>query len=59
MEDQLIIKLFFQRSENAIEELAQKYGKLCNAISINILKNKEKLHKIVVWFCFFCYDKYV
>ena len=47
MEDQLIIKLFFQRSENAIEELAQKYGKLCNAISINILKNKEDAEECV------------
>lgn len=47
MEDQLIIKLFFQRSENAIEELAQKYGKLCNSISINILKNKEDAEECV------------
>lgn len=47
MEDQLIIELFFQRSETAIEELAQKYGNLCKTISINILKNKEDAEECV------------
>ena len=41
MEDQFIIKLFFERSESAIAELDKKYGKLCKTISQNILKDKE------------------
>ena len=47
MEDRLIIKLFFQRSETAIGELAQKYGNLCKTISINIVKNKEDAEECV------------
>ena len=39
MEDNKIIELFFQRSENAIAQLAQKYGKLCLKIANNILNN--------------------
>jgi RNA polymerase sigma-70 factor (ECF subfamily) len=41
MDDTLIIKLFFERSENAIQELSQKYGRLCNHIAFNILKNQQ------------------
>ncbi len=41
MEDTKIIELFFERSEYAIKELSQKYGKLCNSIAYNILYNKE------------------
>lgn len=39
MEDNKIIELFFQRSESAIAQLAQKYGKLCLKIANNILNN--------------------
>lgn len=41
MEDHLIIQLFFERSENAVLELARKYGVLCRSIARNILKNSE------------------
>lgn len=47
MEDQLIIELFFKRSENAITELDKKYGKLCRLISRNILKNEEDAKECV------------
>lgn len=47
MKDQFIIKLFFERSETAIAELAKKYGKLCKVISINILQNNEDAEECV------------
>lgn len=39
MEDHQIIELFSGRSEQAIAQLAAKYGKLCLKLSENILKN--------------------
>ena len=39
MEDEKIIELFFARSELAIKELDNKYGKVCHSISYNILSN--------------------
>ena len=41
MEDQEIIDLYWNRSEQAIEATAEKYGKLCYRISYNILENQE------------------
>lgn len=41
MEDDRIIELFFERSEQGIMEMASKYGKLLFSISNNILNNKE------------------
>ena len=41
MQDSKIIDLFFERSEQAITELSEKYEKLCKKISINILGNEE------------------
>lgn len=41
MDDQNIIELFFQRSENAITETAKKYDKYCRKIAYNILQNKR------------------
>ena len=40
MDDSKIIELFFERSEQAIAELSKKYGKACNKVAVNILKNK-------------------
>ena len=40
MDDEKIIELFFNRSEQAIEEVDKKYGKTCHNISYNILQNK-------------------
>ena len=39
MEDQQIIRLFFERSEQAITELSRKYGALCFQIADNICVN--------------------
>lgn len=40
MDDNTIIKLFYERSEQAIIELSQKYGTVCNHIADHILNNK-------------------
>lgn len=40
MEDQKILKLFFERSEQAIREMDAKYGKDCHRLSNNILKDQ-------------------
>ena len=39
MTDKEIIALYFKRSENAIEQTDEKYGRLCHSISINILND--------------------
>ncbi len=39
MEDEKIVGLFFNRSEQAIQELDIKYGKLCHKLSHNILNS--------------------
>jgi len=41
MDDSRIIGLFFDRSETAISQLTEKYGKLCKRIAVNILNNQE------------------
>lgn len=41
MEDQRIIDLYWQRSEQAIRETDIKYGGYCYAIAYNILSNRE------------------
>ena len=38
MEDQLIVELFLERSEQAIAELDHKYGNLCRGLSRRILR---------------------
>ena len=47
MEDELIIDLFFARSEQAISELDQKYGKLCHKLSYSILNNLQDAEECV------------
>ena len=42
MEDQQIIRLFFERSEQAITELSRKYGALCFQIADNILDDPQR-----------------
>lgn len=39
MEDEKIIELFFERSEQALKEVDTKYGRACHNISYNILHN--------------------
>lgn len=41
MEDLQIIALYWERSEQAIEETAQKFGRFCDKIAWNILRNRE------------------
>lgn len=41
MEDQKIIDLYWQRSEQAIAETDRKYGAYCFSIAYNILSNRE------------------
>ena len=40
MDDSKIIELFFERSEQAIIELSNKYGTICSKIADNILNNR-------------------
>lgn len=47
MTDNNIIDLLENRSENAISELAKKYGNLCYSISKNILNNQEDAEECI------------
>lgn len=47
MEDSNIVRLYWERSENAIGETALKYGKYCFTIADNILQNKEDANESV------------
>ncbi len=47
MEDNAIIKLFFERSEQAIRELDNKYGKVCHKLSYNILNSRQDAEECV------------
>ena len=39
MEDKTIVELFWQRAENALSAVSEKYGKLCRRLAENILGN--------------------
>lgn len=41
MDDSMIIELYWNRNENAIEETDKKYGNYCFTIANNILNSKE------------------
>lgn len=47
IEDERIIELFFQRSEQAIRELDTKYGKACHTLSYNIVNDKQDAEECV------------
>ena len=47
MEDQQIIDLFWERSENAIAAVAEKYGAYCRKIADNILSSHEDAEECV------------
>ena len=47
MDDQKIIDLYWRRSESAISESDQKYGKYCYSIAYNILTNNEDAEESV------------
>ena len=47
MDDEQIIRLFFERSEKAIDETAEKYGALCSKIAVNILGDSGESEEAV------------
>lgn len=47
MEDERIIDLFFERSEQAVEELSKKYGKLFMKIAINAVGDPRDAEECV------------
>ncbi len=47
MEDNRIIELFFSRSEQAITELANKYGGAARKVALNILDNSQDAEECV------------
>ena len=47
MEDNQIINLYFDRSEQAIKETDTKYGGYCYSIAYNILTNQEDAEESV------------
>ena len=47
MDDNIILDLYWARSESAISETAQKYGGYCTKIAMNILQNSEDTEECV------------
>lgn len=47
MDDKKLIDLYWKRSETAIRETDNKYGRYCNTIAFNILHNKEDAEECV------------
>ncbi len=47
MNDERIIELFFERSEEAICELDKKYGRVCHSVSYNILNDDRDAEECV------------
>ncbi|MCL2817167.1 MAG: RNA polymerase sigma factor [Clostridiales bacterium] len=47
MDDKLILDLYWARSESAVSKTAEKYGKYCFAIAVNILQNKADAEECV------------
>ncbi|MBQ5348841.1 MAG: hypothetical protein IIU54_03585, partial [Phascolarctobacterium sp.] len=52
MDDQKIIKLLWQRAENAIEALAKKFGNILIPSHGNYLDNCWAALKCALWQCF-------
>lgn len=46
-DDEKIIELFFNRSEQAIRELDNRYGKICHNLSYNIVNNRQDAEECV------------
>ena len=47
MKDQLILKLFFERSEKAIQELDISYGTMCKGLANRFLHNEQDVEECV------------
>ena len=47
MDDRKIVELYWQRSESAIDQTQKKYGRYCNKIAYNILRNSHDAEECV------------
>ena len=47
MDDEMIVQLYWDRSEDAITETDRKYGKYCSSIAYGILRDKEDAEESV------------
>lgn len=47
MDDEKIIELFFERSEQGIKELDDKYGVICHNLSYNIVNDRQDAEECV------------
>jgi DNA-directed RNA polymerase specialized sigma24 family protein len=47
MDDNMIVDLYWERSETAIEETSKKYSNYCYHIAFNILQNDEDANECV------------
>ena len=47
LKDDQIIRLFFERSEQAIAELSHAYGALCKNVALHILGNAQDAEECV------------
>lgn len=47
MEDHEIIHMYFERNEDAIRYTAEKYGRYCMSLSMNILENEQDAEECV------------
>ena len=47
IDDEKIIELFFARSEQGIQELNHKYGKMCHNLSYNIVNSRQDAEECV------------
>lgn len=47
MDDSQIMKLYWDRNENAITETNRKYGALCGSIAMNLLSDREDAEECV------------
>ena len=47
IDDEKIIEMFFERSEQGLRELDNKYGKICHNLSYNIVGNRQDAEECV------------
>lgn len=47
IDDEKIIEMFFARSEQAIQELDNKYGRICHNLSYNIVNSRQDAEECV------------
>ena len=47
IDDETIIEMFFERSEQGIRELDAKYGTICNSLSYSIVNNRQDAEECV------------